>query len=130
MLYTEYLGYEIIRKRGRQIKGIKTYLQFRASPKCCLRGINTRKLRRNPFGSLKRFEKASEALMSQMENAEMQVAALKPCNSLIVAEKYNVLWVLNIARQGGLAQTRNSSMRTFPWLLLPVVAVSLYLIPV
>jgi hypothetical protein len=35
-----------------------------------------------------------------MENVEMQVAGLKPCNLLIVAEKYNVLWVLNIARQG------------------------------
>jgi hypothetical protein len=36
-----------------------------------------------------------------MENVEMQVAALKPCNLLIVAEKYNVKWVLNIARQWG-----------------------------
>jgi hypothetical protein len=101
VLYTEYLGCEIKRKRGRQVKGIEIYLQLRAPPKSCLRGINTCEWRRNPFGSLKRIEKASKALMSLMENVEMQVAALKPYNSLIVAEKYNVLWVLNIARRGG-----------------------------
>jgi hypothetical protein len=76
MLYTEYLEFEIKRKRGRQIKGIDTYLQLRALPRSCLRGINTCERRRNPFGGLKRFEKALKALMSQMGNVEMQVAAL------------------------------------------------------